>query len=186
MDSDTPVTGRRRAIFRRTRHGSESRATEERFAVWRIQAGRPAGLREHVDRAFAGLKPGVFYRLESVESHLAFSEHNPLTTGLPPDQVAVFRSDQRVPPLEDELEEAGKRLLDHFVRRRLIPLGCVRAAIDDEDKLCIARQPRLDAYFGREVAVADLAPPAEAAARVVVQPDFSVIVIGLDPAPSPS
>ncbi len=69
------------------------------------------------------------------------------------------------------------------MRRRLIPLGCVRAAIDDEDKLCIARQPRLDAYFGREVAAADLAPPTEAATRVVVQPDFSVIVIGLDPAP---
>ena len=66
--------------------------------------------------------------------------------------------------------------------RRLIPLGCVRAAIDDEDKLCIARDPRLDMYFGRKVALADLAPPPEAAGRVVVQPDFSVIVMGLNPA----
>ena len=66
--------------------------------------------------------------------------------------------------------------------RRLIPLGCVRAAIDAEGKVCVARERRLDAYFGREVDRAELAPAADAAARVVVQPDFSVIVIGLNPA----
>ena len=68
--------------------------------------------------------------------------------------------------------------------RRLIPLGCVRAAIDDEGRICVAREPLLDAYFGREVALAERAPTPEAAARVVVQPDFSVIVIGLNPAPA--
>jgi hypothetical protein len=139
-------------------------------------------LRQHVDRAFAELKPGVFYELEGLKSYLAFMEHNPLNTGLSPDRVAVFRFDRRVPPLEDELEDAGKRLLDHFVLRRLIPLGCVRAAIDNQDKLCIAREPRLDMYFGRSVPLADLAPPSEAAGRVLVQPDFSVIVMGLNPA----
>ena len=41
---------------------------------------------------------------------------------------------------------------------------------------------RLDAYFGREVPAAELAPAADVAAKVVVQPDFSVIVIGLNPA----
>src|SRR5262249_34243424 len=43
------------------------------------------------------------------------------------------------------------------------------------------RERRLDAYFGREVAASEMAPAAGAAARVVVQPDFSVIVIGLNP-----
>jgi len=176
LDAGARFFGERVSVQKAGRRGNVSRHGE--FKPEDQQA-----LREHVDRAFAGLKPGVFYRLESFESHFAFSEHNPLNTGQPLDQVAVFRSDQRVPPLEDELEDAGKRLLDHFVRRRLIPLACVRAAIDDEDKLCIAREPRLDAYFGRKVASADLAPSSEAPTRVVVQPDFSVIVIGLDPAP---
>ena len=130
------------------------------------------------------LKPGVFYRLDSVESHLAFAEHNPLNRGLAPDQVVVFWATRPVPPLEEQREEAGRLLLDGFVRRRLIPLGCVRAAIDGEGRIGIARQPRCDAYFGRKVARADLAPAATAAARVVVQPDFSVIVIGLNPAPA--
>ena len=128
-------------------------------------------------------RPSEFSRyVESLKSHLAFMENNPLYIGHAPDQVAVFRSGQRVPRLEEELEAAGKRLLDRFVIRRLIPLGCVRAAIDDEGRLCIAREPRLEVYFGRKVDFADLAPPSEAAGRVVVQPDFSVIVIGLNPA----
>src|SRR5207253_133719 len=49
----------------------------------------------------------------------------------------------------------------------------------------IARRPRLDAYFGREVAPADLAGvDLSVASRVVVQPDFSVVVIGTNPAPA--
>ena len=86
-----------------------------------------------------------------------------------------------MPALEEMVEEAGRALIEAFVCRRLIPMGCVRAAIDAEGEVCIARQRRLDAYFGREVAPADLAPAAADGARVVVQPDFSVIVIGLNP-----
>jgi Helicase conserved C-terminal domain len=175
LDVCTRFFGERVAVQKVERKGNVSRYGE--FKPEDQQA-----LREHVERAFAGLKPGAFYQVESVKSHFAFKEHNPLNTGLAPDRVAVFRSDQRVPPLEEELEDAGTRLLDRFVYRRLIPLGCVRAAIDDEDNVCIAREPRLDVYFGRKVAPADLAPPFDAAGRVVVQPDFSVIVIGLNPA----
>ena len=102
---------------------------------------------QHVDQALGGLKPGVFYRLESVESHLAFGEHNPLNTGQTPDQVAVFRSNSGYHRSNEEREEAGKQLIHRFVHRRLIPLGCVLAAIDEENKLCIAREPRLDALF---------------------------------------
>ena len=96
----------------------------------------------------------------------------------------VYWIDRPVPPLEEQREEIGRLLIDAFVRRRLIPLGCVRAAIDDAGKICIAREPRLDAYFGRQVARADLDPTSKLEAKVVVQPDFSVIVIGLNPAPA--
>jgi hypothetical protein len=57
-------------------------------------------------------------------------------------------------------------------------------AIDDEDRICIAREPRYDAYFDRTIAREDWAPASGVAARVVVQPDFSVIVIGLNPTPA--
>jgi len=141
-------------------------------------------LRRCLDQALAQLKPEVFYRLESVESHLVFGEHNPLNLGLAPERVAVFWGSRPVPPLEEQREEAGRRLLDGFVRRRLIPLGCVRAALDDAGRVCIARTTWLDGYFGREVAPSGLADASETAARVVVQPDFSVIVIGLNPVPA--
>jgi len=138
-------------------------------------------LRESLDQALATLKPGVYYRLDSALSHLVFGEHNPLNRGLAPNRTAVFWESRSVPPLQEQREEAGQRLIDTFVRERLIPLGCVRVAIDDAGKICIARQPRYDAYFGREVGRADMAPGSDVAAKVVVQPDFSVVLIGQSP-----
>ena len=41
---------------------------------------------------------------------------------------------------------------------------------------------RLDLYFGRKIDLGRLGPACGPAGRVVVQPDFSVIVIGLNPA----
>ncbi len=146
------------------------------------QAEDHQALRQHVDRGLAKLTPGVFYRLDSVESHLAFAANNPLNLGLAPEQVSVLWAGRPVPAFEEEREEVGKLLINHFVCRRLIPLGCVRAAIDDAGSLCIAREPRYYEYFGRKVARTDQTPASEASGQVVVQPDFSVIVIGLNPA----
>jgi hypothetical protein len=148
---------------------------------WSAKPEDVQDLRRALDGAFAALEPGVYYRLESVVSHLAFGEHNPVKLGLAPDRVAVIRAGRPVPPLEELLEDAGRSLVESFVRRRLIPMGGVRAAIDAEGKVCIARERRLDAYFGREVDAADLAPAAAEGGRVVVQPDFSVIIIGPNP-----
>jgi hypothetical protein len=148
---------------------------------WHVKPEDFQGLRAALDRSFTALEPGIFYRLDSVGPHLAFGEHNPVNLGLAPDQVAVIRAGRLVPALEELREGAGRALIEGFVCRRLIPLGCVRAAIDAEGKIGIARQRRLDAYFGRKVPAADLAPAATEGARVVVQPDFSVIIIGLNP-----
>jgi Helicase conserved C-terminal domain len=148
---------------------------------WEAKPEDIRALRAALDRALAALDLGVFYWLDSVVAHLAYGEHNPLNLGLAPDAVAVVRGQRLIPPLEELREEAGRSLIEAFVTRRLIPLGCVRTAIDADGKVCIARERRLDAYFGRAVAASDLAPAADTAARVVVQPDFSVIVIGPNP-----
>ncbi len=132
--------------------------------------------------ALAGLKSDVFYRLDSVESHLVFAEHNPLNRGLPMEQVAVFWVNRPVSPTRLQREEIGRLVINALVLERLVPFGCVRAAIDDEGRICIARGLRCDAYFGRELARPDAASGASVAAKVVVQPDFSVVVIGPNPA----
>jgi hypothetical protein len=149
---------------------------------WTVRPDDQLALRTSVDRTLTVLQPGVFYREDNVEMHLVFREHNPVNRGLAPDEVMVFWDAEPIVPWEDQRERVGRVLLNAFVLRRLIPLGCVRVAIDDEGRICIARQPRYDAYFGREVAPANLAPALDVAARVVVQPDFSVIVIGQNPA----
>ena len=115
-------------------------------------------LRTSLDRAFAALEPGRLLSAGERRAHLAFGEHNPVNVGLAPDQVAVFQHSQPIPPLEEHREEAGRSLIESFVSHRLIPLGCVRTAIDDEGKVCIARERRLDAYFGREVPAGGAGP----------------------------
>ncbi len=141
-------------------------------------------LRKQLDMALAELKPDVFYRLDSVESHIVFAEHNPLNRGLPMERVAVFWVNRQVPAARLPREDVGRLVINAFLLERLVPFGCVRAAIDDDGRICIARGRRYDAYFGREVACPDPTSAAIAAARVVVQPDFSVVVIGPNPAPA--
>lgn len=170
----------------------ELRFFGEYVAVMRADAGpNPAyfrqataegelALRDHFDRALAVLKPGVFYRLDSIASHVAFGEYNPINRGLAVGEVSVYLSHVQVPAVEEEREKAGQLLIGTFMARRLIPLGCVRAAVDQENRICIARLPQFDAYFGREVDQTNLAPNFDTAAKVVVQPDFSVVVIGLN------
>ena len=141
-------------------------------------------LRRSLDQALSMLKPGVFYLLDSVKSYLTFGQHNPLNLGLAPDRVLVYSGVRLVPPLEEQREETARLLLDAFVKRRLIPMGCVRTAIDAKGRIAIAREPLYDAYFGRKVTRSATAPDSTSTARVVVQPDFSVIVIGLNPTPA--
>ncbi len=145
---------------------------------WGIVSPAEVSLRPFFERAFSALKPGVFYRLDSVISHLAFGEHNPVNAGLPPDRTEFAWHHGRLPPFTEEREEAGKQLIKTFILRRLVPLGCVRAAIDDKGAIHIAREPSFELYFGHKIDPAALAGPADSAGKVVVQPDFSVIVIG--------
>lgn len=140
-------------------------------------------LREFLYRAFSELEPGVFYRLDSVKEHIAWEEMNPLHLGRAAHDVVVYWRSRLVPPLHYERVRTTQYLITRLVTRRLIPLGCLQAAIDDEGRICIARGPRFDVYFGRKVDRLALAPAAEVPTRVVVQPDFSVIVIGMNPAP---
>lgn len=151
---------------------------------WEAKPEDYKALRDSIDRAFEELPIGVYFTLESVLAHLSFGDANPLYLGLRPDNVEVFQSGRPVPPIEEQREEMARSVLDTFTRARLIPLGCVQTALDGQDRLCIARQPRLDAYFGRAVGAEKMAGVTAGESRVVVQPDFSLVIIGLNPAPA--
>ena len=139
-------------------------------------------LRESFYAAFKDLPPGKFFRLNSVLAHATFGVHNPLTLGGLDAQRVTVRFDGVVPPLAEAREAAGRRSLELLITGRLLPLGCLQAGIDGEGWLCIARHARLDAYFGQPVADEALAGTPMAGARVLVQPDFSVIILGTMPA----
>ena len=159
------------------------------YFIYDVKAKDYEPLRDSLDRVFSALPLGTFYRLDSLAEHAAFGPHNPLLLGESDwKKVLVYEGNRALPPLENRLEETGRRLIEGFVRERLIPLGCVRTAVDDQGKLCIARESMLDAYFGRKVAPDPRNPRLKAttpdASRVVVQPDFSIVIIGPNPAPA--
>ena len=139
-------------------------------------------LRASLLKVFHSLPVGVFHRWDSVLDHWSFVEHNPLTGGADPMKLSISIDRRQVPRLPEQVELAGKILLDVFLRFRLLPLDAVRAAVDGEGNFCVARLPRFDGYFGRDYEPGEEA--GTAATRVIVQPDFSVVVIGLDPAPA--
>jgi hypothetical protein len=139
-------------------------------------------LREALHAAFHELPVGVFHRLDNFAAHALFGPHNPLLLGRKPEQVQVRIAGRYLAPLEEQLREAARHLLGQMVSNRLISLGCLQAGRDADGELLIARRPRLEVYFGHDSPEAE-APDSAAATRVVVQPDFSVIVIGVDLSP---
>jgi hypothetical protein len=151
---------------------------------WQVKPEQRQPLRDAFFRAFAELPMGVFHRLDRFLAHATFAQHNPLLLGNPPDRVAVIFYQRQIPPLPEQLEETGRRCLEMLIQERLVPLGCLRVGMDQDNQVCIARLPRLDEYFGQEASHADLVEQAGAEPRVIVQPDFSVIIIGLNPTPA--
>jgi hypothetical protein len=139
-------------------------------------------LREALHAAFRELPVGIFHRLDNFVAHAVFGPHNPLLLGRSLDEVQVHASGRPLAPLEEQFEQVARHLFALLASNRLILLGCLQVGQDADGELLIARRPRLDVYFGHEATAAEAAGPG-AASRVVVQPDYSVIVIGIDLAP---
>lgn len=151
---------------------------------WDVKPEDHQALRDSVHRALDTLPAGVFHRADSILAHLAFGANNPLHLGLERKEVSVYWDGRPVPPLDEQREEAAQRFLNELIGQRLVPMGCLQAAVDDQGHLCLARTPRLDAYFGRAGAKVEFGGASAGESRVVVQPDFSIIIIGLNPAPA--
>ncbi len=148
-----------------------------------LTPGQRQPLREALFAAFRELPVGIFFRLDDFIAHAAFGPHNPLLLGRKPEEVQVRLSGRLLAPLEEQLHEAARHLLGQLVSNRLVSLGCLQAGCGADGELLIARRPRLDTYFGRQPSAEETPPSPAVATRVVVQPDFSVVVIGMDLAP---
>ncbi|QEH38428.1 hypothetical protein OJF2_70290 [Aquisphaera giovannonii] len=147
-------------------------------------------LRRSFHRAFSSLEEGVFYAIRSILDHLSFREFSPLHLGLEPNQVVVYSRGRLIPAVPRRREAASREAIGG-VLAHLVLLGCFQVGGDAEGRPCLARLPRLDAYFEAESAPEGKKARAAAAGtssapetRVVIQPDFSVVIIGLNPAPA--
>lgn len=136
-------------------------------------------LRERYYQTLALLPVGTFLDLDNFVEHAVFKESNPLLPDPRPARLRVVVKHKQVPDVPEQLEEAAQESLGILIRSRLIPLGCLQAGRDAKGRLLIARQPRLDAYWGQKTTDENLAGGASIG-QVVVQPDFTVMIIGPD------
>lgn len=138
-------------------------------------------LRESLHRLFTQLPVGTFYRINELLAWASEPARNPLLLGRSMAEVVIRAGFRQLPPFEEAVAEAARKALEQLLHDRLIPLGAVQVGRLDAGHLLVARLPRLDVYFGK---AAPQAPAAHAGTRVVVQPDFTVVVIGLDTTPA--
>ena len=165
-----------------TAHPDKGKPARSPYDLYRdIKPEHRQALRDAVHRALAELEVGVFYRLGSVIERLAFEDRNPLLLGQDAAKLSIFVDQRAVGRLPERVEAAGRRLIAAILSRRLVPFDAFGVALDADGFVCVARLPRSEGYFGKPYARDESAP---ATTRVIVQPDFSVIVIGLDPAPA--
>ena len=139
-------------------------------------------LRDAVGKALMSLPIGVFHTLESVVRHLSYGPSNPLFLGRKPNELRLYFGGKPIADFDEDKEAAGRLLLEALIKVRLIPLGAMHAAVDTEGRLCVVRTNRLGPYFG--IGKIEEEPTVAAVgSKVVIQPDFSVVVIGLSTGP---
>ena len=136
-------------------------------------------MREAVYRAFARLPEGKYVLLDDFLDLVARGQVNPLMLGTSdPNAVDVRASGRPIPAVRELYQDHGRRLAAD-VSARLVRFGCLRLGREADGRLVVCRLPWLDVYFGKAK------PPADTestATRTIVQPDFTVIVIGIAPA----
>jgi Helicase conserved C-terminal domain len=158
-------------------------ATPGSFGRSVLQDPERERLRKAFYAVFLDIPEGQFITIQSFLAHATFASNNPLHLGLQPRQVTVEFNGPPVPPLTEIRRRAAMNALIALINNRLIPLGCLQAAVSADRDALIARHPRLDAYFGQRVDP-DVLAGVSTEGRVIVQPDFTVILIGTGSAPA--
>jgi hypothetical protein len=162
----------------------QTKATQSRYYSYytAMDAETRKALRASVLKAFESLPIGVFQTWESVLAHLSSIKRNPLVLGGDLTKLTIFVNQRQVARLPESVIQAARLFVEAFVMNRLLPFDALRPALDNEGKLLVARLPRFAGYFGQKY---DPGKEEQGiSTKVIVQPDFSILVIGLDPAPA--
>ncbi|MGE3820682.1 MAG: helicase-associated domain-containing protein, partial [Isosphaeraceae bacterium] len=141
-------------------------------------------VRDCLAKAFQSLRIGTYHDWESLVRHFGTGPDNVLLRGQPLTRVQIAYAGLVIPDVAEIEDAAAGLALRGMMMSRLIPLGCLTTARDEQGRFLVARTPLLSAYFGTEPLKAQKSTGvASAETKVVVQPDFTVTVIGMDPSP---
>ena len=139
-------------------------------------------VRESFYKAFKTLPMGQFFDLHNVVSYVVGSKANPLLCGKSPADLKIVADDKILVKTEESLTTFAENLVLCQIVLRMIPLEAM-AVGSDGTLLYVARTPKLDLYYGKKSTEKMPEPVDVGPTKVIVQPDFSVMIIGLDPAP---
>ncbi len=144
----------------------------------RIDDEERATLRRAFSDACQVLPRDTFVTLASFLDHVCTRNDHPLMLGLEMEQVRIQYHSRMIPPMKLERLAVARQAMEELLWERLVPLGCFILGNDPAHGLCVARHRRLDAYFGKPVPDEELVGGNSGTGRVLVQPDFTIIIIG--------
>jgi hypothetical protein len=144
---------------------------------------RHRNLREALEQIFLELPWGEFVSWDLFLDRATRGPYNYLLLGRSLEEVSIRYNQGPFPPHEEQVEKLARWVLNIFLHDRLIPFGCVQAALDAERRLLVTRTSRLDLWFGRQPSPANQ-PVIPSHGRVIVQPDFTIVLIGSNATPT--
>lgn len=133
--------------------------------------------RQLVYKRLHELPKNQWITLESVIEYLALGPKNPLYLDRNLGEVVVKMDDFVTLPFASDYEWLAKRFFTLVFLRQLLPMGCFSCAVH-KTELLVKRQPLMELYFGEEVPKDVFAGMDQNQGKVVVQPDYSIIIIG--------
>lgn len=137
----------------------------------------PIELRRSFHRAFRLIPSDRFVTLESALDHLSALDNNPLLLGGTPESVEIFVHGGFWTDRSSGFISLARQVLEDLLSLRLLELGCFDIAWEGGEAL-ISRNRLLDLYFGEELTDEEITGAPTLDSTVVVQPDFSTIILG--------
>ncbi len=134
-------------------------------------------LREAIFSVLDRLPEGQFVLVNDLVRLAVTGTREPLQFGRRMNEVEIWMDGIQVPPIGSKYLATWSGILASHVMERLIPLDALRLGRTKDKQVCIARTPLLSAYYGK--AKLPLEPESLIESSVIVQPDFTVTVIGL-------
>lgn len=134
-------------------------------------------VRKLLEDVMRELPASGYIRVRELADQAISKDPLPLLGGRDIKDVNIWFGGRVMPQLMDKARACWTLVILTHIMEKLVPLDAADIALDKEGDVLVRATPRLMAFYGKAKLPSE--PVAAAASSVIVQPDFTVTVIGL-------